>query len=182
MAFFWVWRWIIVALNICFADAMIKKKITIVSNIYKIESAIPALFLLCQLLVSCSESKAFAQVLFCTFHSCEKVRINYNSILKKKCTTYISLLSFEEVLSTLYFSAVWRMMMIWDDQSDGPIMNDTDRDDLVGKSSTSVPTLTSLQCHPWFIPIVPGMRGMALEWGKDMNVRLSERNSYFITN
>ena len=51
------------------------------------------------------------------------MRIIYNSILKKKCTTYISLLSFEEVLSTLYFSAVWRMMMIRDDQFGGPIMN-----------------------------------------------------------
>ena len=116
------------------------------------------------------------QSFFCTFHSCEKVRIIYSSVLKMKCTTYISLLSFEEVLSTLYFSVVWRMMMIRDDQFGGPIM--TNRKDLVGKLSTSVPTMTSLQCHSWFIPIVPGMRGMALEWGKDMNVRLS----YFITN
>ena len=46
-----------------------------------------------------------------------------------KCTTYISLLSFEEVLSTLYFSVVWRMMMIRDDQFGGPIM--TNRKDLV---------------------------------------------------
>ena len=52
-------------------------------------------------------------------------------------TTYISPLSFEEVLSTLYFSAVWRMMMIRDDQFGGPIM--TNRKDLVGKISTSVP-------------------------------------------
>ena len=75
----------------------------------------------------------------------KKVRIIYSSILKMKCTTYISLLSFEEVLSTLYFSAVWRMMMIRDDQFGGPIMNN--RKDLVGKISTLVPTLTSLQCH-----------------------------------
>ena len=124
---------------------MIKKKITIVSNIYTFESAIPALSLLCQMVVSCSESKAFTQILFCTFHSCEKVRIIYSSVLKMKCTTYISLLSFEEVLSTLYFSAVWRMVMIRDDQFGGPIMNN--KKDLVGKISTSVPTLTSLQCH-----------------------------------
>ena len=153
---------------------MIKKKI--VSNIYKIESAIPALFLLCQLLVSCSKSKAFAQSFSCTFLSCEEVRIISISILKMKCTTYISLLSLEEVLSTLYFSAVWRMMMIRDDQFGGPNMNN--RKDIVGKLSTSVLTLTSLQCHSWSIPIVLGMRGMALEWGKDMNVWLS----YFITN
>ena len=57
----------------------------------------------------------------------------------------VSLLSFVEVLSTLYFSAVWRMMMIRDDQFGGPIMNN--RKDLVGKISTLVPTLTSLQCH-----------------------------------
>ena len=147
-------------------------------NIYTIESSIPSL--LCKLLVSCSESEAFAQSLSCSFHSCEKVRILYNSILKKKCTTYISLLSFVEVLSTLYFSAVWRMMMIRDDQFGGPIMNN--KKDLVGKISTLVPTLTSLQCHSWFIPIVPGIRGMALEWGKDVNVWLSEWNSFFITN
>ena len=65
------------------------------------------------------------------------VRIIYSSILKMKCTTYISLLSFEEVLSTLYFSAVWRMMMIRDDQFGGLIMNN--KKDLVGKISTSVP-------------------------------------------
>ena len=114
-----------------------KRKLPLFSNIYTIESSIPSFYLLCQLLVSCSESKAFAQSLSCSFSSCEEVRINYNSILKKKCTTYISLLSFEEVLSTLYFSAVWRMMMIRDDQFGGPIM--TNRKDLVGKISTSVP-------------------------------------------
>ena len=59
-------------------------------------------------------------------------------------TTYISPLSFEEVLST-HFSAVWRMMTIRDDHFGGPIM--TDKKDLVGKISTSVPTLTTLQCH-----------------------------------
>ena len=62
--------------------------------------------------------------------------------------------------------------MIRDDQFGGPIMNN--KKDLVGKISTSVPTLTSLQCYFRFIRIVPGIRGMTLELGKDMNVRLSE--------
>ena len=57
----------------------------------------------------------------------------------------VSLLSFVEVLSTLYFSAVWRMMMIRDDQFGGPIMNN--KKDLVWQISTSVLTLTSLQSH-----------------------------------
>ena len=109
-----------------------------------------------------------------------KPKLSEQSLPHQWRFTYISLLSFEEVLSTLYFSAVWRMMMIRDDQFGGPIMNN--RKDLVGKISTLVPTLTSLQCHSWFIRIVPGIRGMALEWGKDVNVWLSEWNSFFITN
>ena len=51
-----------------------------------------------------------------------------------------------------------------DDQFRCLIMND--RNDLVGKISTLIPTLTSLQCHSLNIPIVPGMRRMALEWGE----------------
>ena len=47
-----------------------------------------------------------------------------NSILKKKCTTYISLLSLEKVLSTLHiFLCRLENDGDVDDQSDGPIMN-----------------------------------------------------------
>ena len=80
----------------------------------------------------------------------------------------------EEVHHIYYFSAVfWRgtqhtiilCRLLNDDDIDDqfrcPIMND--RDNLVGKSSTSVLILTSLQCHSRFIAIV---WGMTLEWGE----------------